>query len=304
MKKPVKKEFITEKAAIKILAEAGIVVSHDHMAEFSKIGVVPAYIKFKPTDKELYQGAAFHFVDPEEIDIDRSEPLTSVTGTEIPEWNVLPYPIPDDGILKLTTGFTYGGKTEVVHEIYWKVFAERNDGKLVDVSDEHYVRVYAPQEVRQSAENARSYLDGNGYQPMVHSCCETWEYGETEITTTGSLPSPFFDEANALNFKKRIRKNQSSEDTAKSKKSELIVISAMLKIIENLITQQAGREYNQNKITNLITGKIFPGVIESRTVNGLFAAANKMPEELAIKAREKFDALANFPMATKPEQKK
>lgn len=172
--------YIEENEAIEVLAKlTGREITVQDMRKCASQGIVPAYAQFMPMNKDLYNWSSFYLVWGEAI---KAANLTSVdSGCEEDFWKILPFPLPADGLLKATDGIPY------------RVLVSRNDGLLEAVSEQHYIRVYADQEVRQAAKNVKRYLARGDVRRMTHSCCQTWEMDRDhdQDLTTVWFASPF-----------------------------------------------------------------------------------------------------------------
>lgn len=184
--------YIREDQAIERLEKIiGKTITIDDIKECARLGIIPAYAQFMPVDKDIYNGSSFHLVWGEAINADN---LTSRDGCEANFWKVMPFPLPTDGLVKATDGVPY------------RVLVSRKDGRLEAVSEKHYVRVYADQEVRQAARNVKRYLARGDLQCMTHSCCQTWEMDrdhDHDLTTIW-ITGPFTASESAVNVKAKI----------------------------------------------------------------------------------------------------
>jgi hypothetical protein len=158
--------YIEEHEAIEMLVElTGKEITTKVLKECASLGIIPAYMHFMPEDNGLYNGGSFFLVYEAAIEHDNLVNLTTRDpgGLEGAEWAVLPFPVPRDGVVKANNGWVY------------RVFVSRNDGYLEPVADQHYVRVYTRQEVRQAAKNVKRYLTKGDVHRMHHGYCPTWE---------------------------------------------------------------------------------------------------------------------------------
>ncbi|HCE8944364.1 TPA: hypothetical protein NHU91_003571 [Pseudomonas aeruginosa] len=158
--------YIDEHEAIEILAKlTGQEIAVKDLKECANRGIVPAYMQFMPKDKNLYNGRSFFLVYDAAIECGNLASLTTVSpgGLEGEEWAVLPFPLPSDGLVKANNGWVY------------RVFVSRNDGRLEPVTEQHYVRIYAAQEVRRVAKSMKRYLNKGTEQRMPHGCFQTWK---------------------------------------------------------------------------------------------------------------------------------
>lgn len=177
--------YISEQDAIESLERlTGKKITLKDIEQCALRGVTPAYMQFMPKNKELYYGSSFHLVWGNELNYKNPEILTTpAPGCQEDFWGVLPFPLPSDGLVKTTTGVPY------------RVFVLRNDGHLESVTDQHYVRVYSDQELRQTAKNVKRYLLKGVVHPTNHGCCQTWDVDRDydHDSTTVSFVSPFAD---------------------------------------------------------------------------------------------------------------
>jgi hypothetical protein len=275
-------DYISEKLAIKKLSEItkGKIneeISDSLMQELVNCGVIPSYIKFHPKDKTAYLDKSFYFFSPDCEDEPTMKPGWD-NGFKSPI-QALPFPLREGGILKMAEWAVHGQqRLPTLRTFDYLVMAVRSNGQPEHLTDQHFVRLYTLQEIRQSKQNVIQYIETGKYQRAVHSYCDEFPGIEDETVLMGM--SPFTDDPDHFNPNRRIRK-QENQGIPKSTRSELIVISALLQIIEKLSTLQRGRKYDQHEITTLITEEIFPGAIKPRTVNGLFADSNNTREEIA-----------------------
>lgn len=259
-----------EKAAERLsrLIERSITV--EDMYEYAHLGVVPAYMKFKPEDKKLYPGQAFHLVADAVASKLKQCDLTTFEGHEADWSEVLPFPLSKNGIVNTSI------------DVAFRVYVARSDARLEAVSEHHYVRVYAPQEVNQAAKNLKLYVSGHGFQPINHSCGETWEIerDHDHDQRTAWITSPFADDANAVNLKKRIRKDNALDSISDEGPPGMkMIIAGMIELIEELSAKQ-GRKYTRTNIREWIQSR-FPelpyrgmGVGED-SIKKSFAAASR-----------------------------
>lgn len=179
--------YIEESDAIEILAElTGAEIPVKRMTECASWGAVPAYMQFMPKDNDLYNGDSFSLVYDPDTEYGNHTSLTTFHAFEGEEWRVLPYPLRSDGLVKTNDGRAY------------RVFVSRNDGRLEPVTEQHYVRVYAAQEVRQAAKAVKSYLKKGTGPRMAHSCCQTWvDPGNYDMASkTVWITGPFAESEN------------------------------------------------------------------------------------------------------------
>jgi len=177
--------YISEQDAIESLERlTGKKITLKDIEQCALRGVIPAYMQFMPKNKELHYGSSFHLVWGNELNYKSPEILTSpAPGCQEDFWGILPFPLPNDGLVKTTTGVPY------------RVFVLRNDGHLESVTDQHYTRVYSDQELRHTAKNVKRYLSKGEVHPTNHGCCPTWDMDrdcDHDLTSVWFV-SPFAD---------------------------------------------------------------------------------------------------------------
>jgi hypothetical protein len=244
-------------------------------------------MEFRPKNKENYYGDSFQLVGDDSLATVEPGELTTLHGYPAHEWVPLPFPLPKNGRITITEDATYDRvRSEASVPDSLKVFVARSDEKLEEVSELHFVRVYAPQEMRQAARNLEQYLAGHGCRPMSHSCCKSLSYTEITIEVASTLKSPFADATDALIFNKRVRNKASPTDNEQSGKyleCMPLVIAAMLELIKKL----NGPSYNKTKVNKelreLLSKDIYRGLGETR-INHAFAEATKAKEDAERKA--------------------
>jgi hypothetical protein len=275
-------EYISETAAIEQIFEiTGIKITTKVMKECAKLGVIPAYMEFNPKDKKMYPDEAFQLVGCDVLAEVEPGKLTDIHGYASREWGPLPFPLPKNGMVTIKEDTAYDRvRSEASVPTSYKVFVARSDNKLEEVSERHFVRVYAPQEMRQAAKNFERYFTGRGCQPMKHSRCQSVDYGEITIEVPATFISPFAGSADALSFNKLVRKGGLS--LAKDQSGEELpnmglVIAGMLELIKEL----KGPSYNKAKINvelqRILPKDIYRGMSEKR-INQSFAEATKAME--------------------------
>lgn len=136
-------KHISEKEAIKRLANTtGLEITESLMDELSNAGALPAYMVFRPIDIVKYPGKRFFLVPLAETDVSRLNGFDS-------EIRTLPFPLLEDSTFRVSEWASLGkGKFPTLQTIAYRVFAARADGQLDPIDEHHFVRVYAPQEVR------------------------------------------------------------------------------------------------------------------------------------------------------------
>lgn len=173
--KPLKlKRYITEDEAAQLLsALIDEKVTPQDMHDYALTGVVPAYIKFSPKDREKYPTGNFGLVSIEyfqpliwnhfrgiddgvttSIDMDL---IGGLTNSDLePCFQLLPYPLLGGSYVSEANG-------------RWRVFVGRADGGVEVVSDEHYVRMYSPPEVCNVAVIMNDPLSCPEWPAVLHS---------------------------------------------------------------------------------------------------------------------------------------
>lgn len=159
--KPLKfKRYISEDEAAQLLSLLiGEKVSSEDMAGYALEGIIPGYMQFSPVDSETYPDVVFSLADDDrfpEYDTDRGA---------MQEWlSVIPYPLP------------YNGWVEDSNGARWRVLAGRADFGADEITPEHYVRVYAPQEICQAAEIMNDPTVCPEWPAILHSRGQTWDF--------------------------------------------------------------------------------------------------------------------------------
>lgn len=183
--------YISELSAIEILTTlTKTKITEANIKECAIKGVIPAYIQFMPSDKDLYNGSSFHAGYEKALKNVNLEEITTLDpsygyGYEDDFWNILPFPLPHDNIIKATDGNSY------------RILVSRKDGKLEPATDEHYVRVYTDEEVRKCARNIKRYLLKGDIQQTSHTLQQTWvAQRRSDDDVTVWVPSPFANNEN------------------------------------------------------------------------------------------------------------
>lgn len=157
--KPLKlKRYISEEEAAQLLSLLiGEKVSSKEMAEYALEGVIPAYMQFSPVDEKTYPKGMFSLAG------DDLFPESDLVTLD--EWlTVIPYPLPDHGWIEDSRGAR------------WQVFAHRADLLADAITPDHYVRIYAPQEVCQAAEIMNDPTAYPQWPAINHSYGQTWKH--------------------------------------------------------------------------------------------------------------------------------
>ncbi|MGO3561952.1 MAG: hypothetical protein ACTJE5_04240 [Pseudomonas helleri] len=266
--------YISEKLAIKVLSKnTGRSISLEDMAGYSELGVVPAYMKFAPKDKTLYPGKAFCAIHERGM---LGKTLSDVTALDcLNQWKILPFPLPDNDVISTKDGIAY------------RIFAARSDGCYEAVSDQHFVKVYARNEMTLASKNVDDYESMRGLRPMAHSCGEQWEEQPPDPENWKDwFVSPFAESENVIHPKKRIRKDKSdSSDSANEKDMPCmrLIIAGMLE----LIRETRGSNYNNTKINNelreLMPQATYRGM-SKESIERAFAAASRAKEDAKLEA--------------------
>lgn len=193
--------YISEQDAIEILTKlTKIKITVTDIKACAEKGVIPAYIQFMPDNKDLYNGNAFHLVYDDHIEYSKLESLTITDpGCEEDFWRVLPFPLPQDHVIKATDGINY------------RVFAARNDGKLAPITGEHYTRIYTDEEVRKCAKNIKPYLLKGVIQQTSHAHQQRWvAQRRSDDDATVWIPSPFANNENFQSSKLKDNRERTS----------------------------------------------------------------------------------------------
>lgn len=281
-------DYISESDAIEqIFKITGIQATTEIMRECAELGVIPAYMEFSPKDKENYPGDSFQLVG--DIFLATVEPgeLTTLHGTLARELFPLPFPLPKDGRITVAEDATYDlVRSEASVPDSFKVFVARKKvpgqhfEQLEEVSEQHFIRVYAPKEMRQAARNLEQYLAGRGCHPMRHSCCKSLSYSEVTIEVTSTVKSPFADVTDALIFNKRTRKDVSisgEKPPGKDMPCMRLVISAMHEMIYELRAELGKKLRNDEhlieELQKILPEKTYRGMSED-SLKKSFAAAS------------------------------
>jgi hypothetical protein len=194
--KPLKlKRYISEEEAAKLLSFLiGEDVSGEDMAAYALEGIIPAYMQFSPVDQETYKEGRFSACD----DSDYPEFTKVGAGHEM---SIIPYPLPSDGWIKDSIGFKWRVCVESGGYIYVDEKAGSSYGDiragtiLEDVTPDHYIRIYVPQEVCQVAQIMNDPTACPTWPAIFHSHGDTWQWLEEDESVgegkTVHLLSPF-----------------------------------------------------------------------------------------------------------------
>lgn len=254
--------YISERQAARLLAKlTGTAVDADDMDEFSNLGIVPAYMKFKPKDPAQFPGKYFQLVQPFVVAEVGASKLTDIDAQSLMQ--LLPYPPLDSGVFESSTGRT------------WKAFAATADRQLVEITDAHYERVYAPQEVRLAAKNILRSESPLNLPAIGHSCGETWELEQDHDhdAETAWMKSPFAG-SDVVHVEKRNRRDDGASAPEEDSPSMRLIIAGMLELLK----RTGGPSYNRSKVCQelqkLMPMSIYRGMSES-SISKAFAAATK-----------------------------
>lgn len=263
--------YISEKQAALLLSRlTGLNINIDDMDAYSNSGIAPAYIKFRPKDKTQYPGSNFQFVQPSIISEVGLSNLTDVDAQG--SMQILPFPIPDCGTINSSIGITFA------------VFVADSDRRLVAVSDSHYERVYAPQEVTLAAKNILRASSAASIPVITHTCGETWEIerDHDHDALTAYIISPFAN-SNGVHVVKRHRKAGGDNSKDEDQPCMRLIIAGMLE----LIREARGDSYNKTKINNelreLMPQATYRGM-SKKSIDVAFSAASLAKENAEIEA--------------------
>ena len=135
-------KYISEQETCKRLSkDIGREISREEIIELSEAGVIPAYMEFRPTDSRAFPEKRFYFVHALEEDV------CIGNGFET-ELKALPFPLREGGIFRAAEWAFHGNsRLPTLQTVDYKVFAKHVEGHLEPLSEDHFVRVYAPLEV-------------------------------------------------------------------------------------------------------------------------------------------------------------
>lgn len=268
--------YISEKQAVLLLSRlTGLNFTFEDMDEFASLGIVPAYIKFKPKDKAVYPGDCFQLVQPAVVKEVGLANLTDVDAQSLMQ--ILPYPLASCGTLESSVGTT------------WKAFAARADRRLVELSEAHYERVYAPQEVRLAARNILRSSSPLDIPRICHSSGETWEIerDHDHDASTAWIVSPFAD-SGASQVEKRNRSGKGSGPKDSDQPCMRLIIAGLLE----LIRKTGGESYNKAKVNNelqkLMSQSVYRGMSQ-KSIDAAFSAATRAKEDAELESGHRPD---------------
>lgn len=281
-------KYITEEKAMETLSkEAGREITSDLMEELASCGVVPAYMVFRPVDKALYPGKRFFLLSSHDTDI------SSLNGFESPI-KALPFPLREDGTFKVSDWAIWGkGKFPTLVTLAYRVFALRADGALDPICDQHFVRRYTQQEVRQSVKRVRLYFDtDDSTEPTPHAFYETFDSYDIEAVGEYRTLSPFTDDP-AFTSPTRRTPSTSVAAESSSTRSELLMISALVQIVEE-ISAARGSRYTKEHIAELMEKRCTVGLSKS-SISKYFARASQAWKANSSDARQLYAELGDSP---------
>lgn len=276
-------DYISEKLAIKKLSEItkGKIneeISDSLMQELVNCGVIPSYIKFHPKDKTAYLDKSFYFFSPDCEDEPTMKPGRD-NGFKSPI-QALPFPLREGGILRMAEWAVHGRqRLPTLRTFDYLVMAVRSNGQPEHLTDQHFVRLYTLQEIRQSKQNVIQYIETGKYQRAVHSYCDEFPGIEDETVLVGM--SPFTDDPDHLNPNRRTRKqvNSSSSDEVpgEDKPCMRLIISAMHEMIYELRAELGKKLRNDEhlieELQKILPEKTYRGMSED-SLKKSFAAAS------------------------------
>lgn len=282
--------YISEKLAIKVLSKnTDRNISVEDMTAYSELGVVPAYMKFSPKNKTLYPGRTFHAIGERGM---LGKTLSDVTAFDcFPGWQTLPFPLPDDDVIKTKDGLAY------------RIFVARSDGRYEAVSDHHFVRVYARDEMTLASKNVDDYESKRGLRPMAHGYGEQWEEQPPDPDNWKDwFVSPFAESENVIHPNKRVRRDKvDSSDSAgeKDKPSLKFIMGCMIELIKDLSETKGGRRYTQTDILEALQSRypeeLYKGMgISKKSIDNAFLEVNKKMAESEKAAKATAKVIAEF----------
>lgn len=273
-------KYLSEQVTCERLSKAiGRDISRDEIIELAEAGVIPAYMEFRPADSRAYPRKRFYFV------YDLEEDVCIDNGFET-DLRALPFPLREGGIFRAAEWASHGNsKTPTLRTLDYKVFAAHVDGHLDPISEDHFVRVYAPLEIRPASAKVKRYLSNKVVEPTIHGYCNAFAGWEIETVGEWRGMSPFTDDPYHLNPDRR-RPNRSTNEPSESTSMELITISALKQIVETLSAENGRKKYSQGDISRMIQA-IYPNCISDSTINTIFSDANKKKLELVARAKQK-----------------
>jgi len=274
-------KYISEQETCKRLSkDIGREISREEIIELSEAGVIPAYMEFRPTDSRAFPEKRFYFVHALEQDV------CIGNGFET-ELKALPFPLREGGIFRAAEWAFHGNsRLPTLQTVDYKVFAKHVEGHLEPISEDHFVRVYAPLEVKPSSAKVKRYFSNKMVEPTIHGYCNAFAGFDIETVGEWRGMSPFTDDPDYLNPDRRRPNRKSANEPSESMGMELIIISALKQIVETLSVEKGSKKYTQGDIARMIED-IYPSCISDTTINNIFSAANKKRLEVIARAKQK-----------------
>lgn len=274
-------KYISEQETCKRLSkDIGREISREEIIELSEAGVIPAYMEFRPTDSRAFPEKRFYFVHALEEDV------CIGNGFET-ELKALPFPLREGGIFRAAEWAFHGNsRLPTLQTVDYKVFAKHVEGHLEPISEDHFVRVYAPLEVKPSTVKVKRYFSNKMVEPTIHGYCNAFAGFDIETVGEWRGMSPFTDDPDYLNPDRRRPNRKSANEPSESMGMELIIISALKQIVESLSVQKGTKKYTQGDIARMIED-IYPSCISDTTINNIFSASNKKRLEVIARAKQK-----------------
>lgn len=274
-------KYISEQETCKRLSkDIGREISREEIIELSEAGVIPAYMEFRPTDSRAFPEKRFYFVHALEQDI------CIGNGFET-ELKALPFPLREGGVFRAAEWAFHGNsRLPTLQTVDYKVFAKHVEGHLEPISEDHFVRVYAPLEVKPSSAKVKRYFSNKMVEPTIHGYCNAFAGFDIETVGEWRGMSPFTDDPDYLNPDRRRPNRKSANEPSESMGMELIIISALKQIVETLSAEKGSKKYTQGDIARMIED-IYPSCISDTTINNIFSAANKKRLEVIARAKQK-----------------
>lgn len=274
-------KYISEQETCKRLSkDIGREISGEEIIELSEAGVIPAYMEFRPNDSRAFPEKRFYFVHALEQDV------CIGNGFET-ELKALPFPLREGGIFRAAEWAFHGNsRLPTLQTVDYKVFAKHVEGHLEPISEDHFVRVYAPLEVKPSSAKVKRYFSNKMVEPTIHGYCNAFAGFDIETVGEWRGMSPFTDDPDYLNPDRRRPNRKSANEPSESMGMELIIISALKQIVETLSVEKGSKKYTQGDIARMIED-IYPSCISDTTINNIFSAANKKRLEVIARAKQK-----------------
>ncbi|MFJ3263947.1 hypothetical protein ACIPK7_27165 [Pseudomonas sp. NPDC086581] len=265
--KPLKlKRYISEAEAAKLLSLLiGEEVSADEMAEYARLGIVPAYMQFAPKDSSTYPNCTFLIFDRDTWEEYKDHDRLRLVGAD---WlAVIPYPLNGSWIED-----SEGGQ--------WRVMVDRADGSVEDVAEDHFRRIYAPPEVCQAAQLMNDPNACPEWPAILHSHGQTWSYDDDGPSEPAYILSPFIEHREYIPIAKGEPRASGNEAPVNwqlsdrpTPKSYRLIISGMIE----LLTEARG--CTQDEIAETLKERHPRWRISPSRVTKVFAEANKLAKE-------------------------